>query len=47
MAWERGDAAARGEEARRWYDLLSLVLGFCLVFGIVKLLVVTIEDHID
>jgi capsular polysaccharide transport system permease protein len=35
------------EFPRRAYNLLSLVLGFCLVFGIVKLLVVTIEDHID
>lgn len=32
---------------KRGYDLLALVLGFALVFGIVRLLVATIEDHLD
>jgi capsular polysaccharide transport system permease protein len=32
---------------RRAYDMLALVLAFSLVFGIVRLLVATIEDHLD
>lgn len=32
---------------KRGYDMLALVLGFALVFGIVRLLVATIEDHLD
>jgi capsular polysaccharide transport system permease protein len=32
---------------RRAYDLLALALAFSLVFGIVRLLVTTIEDHLD
>lgn len=32
---------------RRAYDLLALLLGFSLVFGIVRLLIATIEDHVD
>ena len=37
----------RPEYPRRAYDLLALMLAFSLVFGIVRLLVVTVEDHID
>lgn len=32
---------------RRAYDVLALVLGLSLLFGIVRLLVATIEDHLD
>ena len=32
---------------RRLYDLFALLMGFCLVFGVARLLVATIEDHLD
>jgi capsular polysaccharide transport system permease protein len=32
---------------RRLYDLVALVLGFGLLFGIARLLVATVEDHLD
>jgi capsular polysaccharide transport system permease protein len=32
---------------RRLYDLVALLLGFSLLFGIARLLVATIEDHLD
>lgn len=35
------------EYPRRAYDLLALFLGFGLVFGIARLMVATIEDHLD
>jgi capsular polysaccharide transport system permease protein len=35
------------EYPRRAYDLLALLMGFALVFGIVRLLIATIEDHLD
>lgn len=35
------------EYPRRAYDLLALLLAFSLVFGIVRLMVATIEDHLD
>lgn len=35
------------EYPRRAYDLMALSLGFALVFGIVRLLIATIEDHLD
>jgi capsular polysaccharide transport system permease protein len=35
------------EYPRRGYDLLALFMGFLLVFGIVRLMAATIEDHLD
>jgi capsular polysaccharide transport system permease protein len=35
------------EYPRRAYNLLAMALGFALMFGIVRLLVATIEDHVD
>lgn len=35
------------EYPRRAYDLLALFMGFGLVFGIARLMVATIEDHLD
>ena len=35
------------EYPKRAYDLASIALGFLLVFGIVRLLLTTIEDHLD
>jgi capsular polysaccharide transport system permease protein len=32
---------------RRAYDLLALALGFALLFGVARLLIATIEDHLD
>lgn len=32
---------------RRAYDLIALMMGFGLVFGIARLMVATIEDHLD
>ncbi|MGM9488980.1 capsular biosynthesis protein [Ideonella sp. YS5] len=37
----------KAEYPRRLYDLTALALAFFLGFGIVRLLVATIEDHID
>jgi capsular polysaccharide transport system permease protein len=34
------------EYPRRWYNLLALVLGLLLLYGIVSLVVATIEDHL-
>lgn len=35
------------EYPKRGYNLLSLFLGFGLIFGIARLLVATVEDHVD
>ncbi|MEK8031855.1 capsular biosynthesis protein [Ideonella sp. DXS29W] len=43
-------SATKPDEAafpRRGYDLLALLLAFSLAFGIVRLLITTIEDHLD
>jgi capsular polysaccharide transport system permease protein len=35
------------EYPRRWYNLLALALGFALLYGIVRLVLATIEDHLE
>jgi capsular polysaccharide transport system permease protein len=35
------------EYPRRWYNLLALTLGLALLYGIARLVVATIEDHLD
>jgi capsular polysaccharide transport system permease protein len=35
------------EYPRRWYDLLVLALGLALFYGIARLVVATIEDHLE